>query len=72
MKSVMWFLVFTFIWMFNSPQLFAGNCDYSWQYDSAGRRCGGKQDIQSSTVSRLNRVLKINPIVLLEKIKCPP
>ena len=20
----------------------AGNCDYSWQYDSAGRRCGGR------------------------------
>ena len=21
---------------------FAGNCDYSWQRDSAGRRCGGR------------------------------
>lgn len=22
--------------------VYAGNCDYSWQYDSAGRRCGGR------------------------------
>ena len=38
-NSLLFFLVpFTFFPL----TLVAGNCDYSWQTDSAGRRCGGR------------------------------
>ena len=37
MKIILSFLI-TFIPFVS----FAGNCDYSWQRDSAGRRCGGR------------------------------
>lgn len=34
---------FCVIFMIFSPfAVVAGNCDYSWQRDSAGRRCGGR------------------------------
>ena len=34
---------FYVIFMIFSPfVVVAGNCDYSWQRDSAGRRCGGR------------------------------
>lgn len=31
-----------FILFFPLDFSFAGNCDYSWQRDSRGRRCGGR------------------------------
>ena len=35
--------IFISIIMIFSPfGVIAGNCDYSWQRDSAGRRCGGR------------------------------
>lgn len=37
------FLSITVFLFLATPQAtFAGNCDYSWQTDSAGRRCGGR------------------------------
>ena len=34
--------VFCIMFLFAPSFSFAGNCDYSWQIDSAGRKCGGR------------------------------
>ena len=37
------FVIYPLIGLFLIPLTsFAGNCDYPWQRDSAGRKCGGR------------------------------
>ena len=43
MKFFLNILRFIIIFLFSIPiYSFSGNCDYDWQYDSAGRSCGGR------------------------------
>lgn len=39
MKNLLLLFILLSFFPLNS---FAGNCDYSWQTDSAGRKCGGR------------------------------
>lgn len=42
LKNILLFFI-TLALLLTAPiGVFAGNCDYSWQTDSAGRRCGGR------------------------------